>query len=278
MTDETKQSEESPFSWHRLFGLMLIDYLSTSPFSVELEVDLSHHRQLLDVIVVRRRSGEVAVCMPDGLQDLGDHNLISFKSFHETLDDWTLKELTGHYVNYRKQVSPKGKLLSEDAFRLFAVCSRYPRDLLHDVPHLELQPGVFEIRRGTDQIRVVIAGELPLEERNALIHLFSAVQARVQYGAEHYQPQSKETSTLLYSIIKRHSSKEFAMPYTMQDFRRDFIKYELTPKEREEVVLEALTNSSPQKIASMLSRRGIKVYLEQKGEKKGMKVKSKRRK
>jgi hypothetical protein len=32
------------------------------------------------------------------------HNLISFKSFQESLDAWSLKELVGHYVNYRKQL------------------------------------------------------------------------------------------------------------------------------------------------------------------------------
>ena len=55
--------------------------------------DLSLKKQLLDV-------------MPEGLEELAAHNLITFKSHHEALNDWALKELTGHYVNYRKQVSP----------------------------------------------------------------------------------------------------------------------------------------------------------------------------
>jgi hypothetical protein len=42
------------------------------------------------------------------------------------LDDWALKELTGHYVNYRKQVSPRGELLPQHSFRLYAVCARHP--------------------------------------------------------------------------------------------------------------------------------------------------------
>jgi hypothetical protein len=46
------------------------------------------------------------------------HNLITFKSHQEALDDWALKELTGHYVNYRKQVSPSlQQLLPEEEFR-----------------------------------------------------------------------------------------------------------------------------------------------------------------
>ena len=41
-------------NWHRLFGLMLIDYLSSRGFDVELEKDLSQKRQLLDVVIVER--------------------------------------------------------------------------------------------------------------------------------------------------------------------------------------------------------------------------------
>jgi len=40
--------------WHRLFGLMLMDYLTHRGFRVELEMDLSLKRQFLDVLVVER--------------------------------------------------------------------------------------------------------------------------------------------------------------------------------------------------------------------------------
>ena len=43
--------------------------------------------------------------VPVGLDNLGQHNLLTFKSLHEALDGWTLDELLGHYVNYRKQIS-----------------------------------------------------------------------------------------------------------------------------------------------------------------------------
>jgi hypothetical protein len=64
---------------------------------------------MLDIVVVRRGTGDRMPPMPDGLDDLVDHILITFKSFREPLDDWALKELTGHYVNYRKQVSQRGR-------------------------------------------------------------------------------------------------------------------------------------------------------------------------
>lgn len=111
-----------PVSWHRLFGLLLSDYLTDSPFVVELEKDLSQKKQLLDVVVVRCRSGVMDRPMPDGMKDLTDHNLITFKSFRETLDDWALKELTGHYVNYRKHLADQnGTMPDESSLSLFAI-------------------------------------------------------------------------------------------------------------------------------------------------------------
>src|SRR4029077_15812655 len=107
--------------WHRLFGLLLTDYFTGSPFTVEVERDLSEQQQFLDVVVLRRRRGRFAGRLPDGLDGLAEHNLITFKSHRETLDGWARKALIGHYVAYRKLVSRSpSELLSEEHFRLYA--------------------------------------------------------------------------------------------------------------------------------------------------------------
>ena len=90
--------------WHRLFGLVLSDFFSNTPYSVELERDLSLRQQFLDVIIVRKRAGAIQRPLPDGLDNLSAHNLLSYKSLHEPLDRWALEELIGHFVNYRKQI------------------------------------------------------------------------------------------------------------------------------------------------------------------------------
>jgi hypothetical protein len=41
--------------------------------------------------------------LPDGLENLRPHKLLTHKSHHEALTAWVLDELTGHYVHYRKQ-------------------------------------------------------------------------------------------------------------------------------------------------------------------------------
>src|SRR5438876_4308460 len=108
--------------------------------------------------IPRNRPGELLLRLPDGFDELATHNLVTFKSFWEALDDWTLKELTGHFVNYRKQVSPSfDSLLPEDQFRLYAVCTRYPQKLAGAVDLRPVQAGVYDCRRGTDVIRVMVA-------------------------------------------------------------------------------------------------------------------------
>src|SRR5438309_189127 len=189
-------------NWHRLFGLLLTDFFTGSPFVVELEKDLSLKKQLLDVVILRRASGTFMEPLPDGLDDLAAHNLITFKSHREALDDWALKELTGHYVNYRKQVSTAdAPLLPEGDFRLYAVCSRYPHNLASAAGLDEMRPGVYDCRRGSDAIRIIVAGQLPRTEPNAMLHLFSGTADAVGYGAAHYRRRSPESSTVLDQLV-----------------------------------------------------------------------------
>jgi hypothetical protein len=226
--------------WHRLFGLLLTDLFTDSPFVVEMERDLSQQQQFLDVIVVRRSGERFSERLPDGLDDLIAHNLITFKSHHESLDAWAMKELIGHYVAYRKLVSRSpSELLAEDAFHLYAVCARFPHNLSIQVPWRERQAGVYDCSWGTDTVRVVVAGQLPQETHNAPLHLFSAAPEVVSFGQGAYHLRSQQASVLLRRLLKEFRREGFAMTYTMADFKRDYIKEELpqlTAEERKEVL------------------------------------------
>jgi hypothetical protein len=226
--------------WHRLFGLILTDFFTDSPFVVELEKDLSKQKQPLDVVILRRAPGSFAGRLPDGLENMATHNLITFKSHHDALDDWALKELTGHYVNYRKQCTPRKRpLLPEADFRLYAVCSRYPQNLAKHLTLEPVQPGVYACERGTDRIRIIVAGQVAEEPQNALLHLFSASAERVGYGAGHYDQRSHDTNPLLARVLTNYRREGNIMSYTMADFRRETAKEyleELTPEERREVL------------------------------------------
>jgi hypothetical protein len=226
--------------WHRLFGLMLTDFFTSSPFHVDVERDLSVQQQLLDVVIVRRGRGRFAGRLPDGLDGLRPHNLVTFKSRHEALDGWALKELVGADVAYRKLVSPTpSALLPQDQFGLYAVAARFPHNLSGQVPWQQVQAGVYDCRWGTDTIRVVVAGELPQEAHNAPLHLFSAAPNLVDFGGSAYQRRSEQTSRLLGQLFEKLRGEGFAVSFTMEDFNRQYIKEhfaQLTPEEQREAL------------------------------------------
>jgi hypothetical protein len=267
--------EEALRDWHRLFGLLLTDFFSGSPFMVEVERDLSVQQQFLDVTIVRRRRGRFAGRLPDGLEGLRPHNLMSFKSHHEALNDWAIKELVGADVAYRKLVSPSPSgLVSADQFGLYAVVARFPHNLSQQVPWQRVQGGVYDFRWGTDTIRVVVAGELPREPHNAPLHLFSAQPDLVDFGRSAYQRRSGNTSALLGQLFGQLRAEGFAVSYTMEDFQRQYAKEhfaQLTPAERREAleslppeerrqVLQALP---PEELLGVLSAEQIQQYLDQ---------------
>jgi hypothetical protein len=113
--------------------------------------------------------------LPDGLENLSDHNLLSYRSLHDALDDWVLKELSSYYVNYRKQVSPRNDLLPESAFRPYGISTRYPEKLAREIRLDQVRDGIYEVVRGTDRIIVIVVNEIPREEHNSLWLLFSGV-------------------------------------------------------------------------------------------------------
>lgn len=129
--------------WHHLFGLTLKDFFTDSAYHVELEKDLSLKQQFLDVVIIEQESGEPVPEPPDGLENLARHNLLTYKSLRQPLDGWALDELMGHYVNYRKQISPSlKKLLPVEDFRLYAVSTRAPEKLATEVSLAQLKKGV----------------------------------------------------------------------------------------------------------------------------------------
>jgi hypothetical protein len=249
--------------WHRLFGLLLTDFFTDSPFTVEIERDLSEQQQFLDVVILRRGGGRFVFRLPDGFDELVAHNLITFKSLHEALDAWAIKELIGHYVAYRKLVSPSPTdLLPEVKFRLFAVCARFPHNLSGQVPWQKKQEGVYHCQWGTDVVNVIVAGQLPREPHNAPLHLFSASPELVGFGQSAYRQRSEITSLLLGQLFEKTRGEDFAMTYTMEDFKRDYIKEHLpllTREEQEEVIQSLPTKT---RLAG-LSAEQVRKYLDQ---------------
>jgi hypothetical protein len=97
------------------------------------------------VVIVRRGRGRFPGRLPDGLEGVRSHNLVTFKSRHEALDAWAMKELVHHDVAYRKLVSPSPKRrLPDELFGLYAVTARLPHNLSGQVPWQPRQEGVYD--------------------------------------------------------------------------------------------------------------------------------------
>ncbi|TAN46338.1 MAG: hypothetical protein EPN21_20695 [Methylococcaceae bacterium] len=224
-------------NWHRLFGLLLMDFFTDSPYVVELEKDLSLRQQFLDVVILRKEQGDYRGELPDGLDNLRDHNLLSYKSLHEPFDDWALKELAGHYVNYRKQVSPiPDQLLPETHFQLYGVSTRFPEKLHRRLPLRQLKPGVYEIAWGTDNIRMIVLSELATGQHNAVLRLFSAQREAVIEAQRQYRMRQPDVSTVVQQLFDNYRLENLDMPYTMQDFQKDYVREHLNVLSPDEVL------------------------------------------
>jgi hypothetical protein len=91
------------------------------------------------------------------------------------------------------------------------------------VPLARMKEGVYEVRHFTGAIRVVVINQLPLEEQNALLHLFSTNRERLAYGIRHYRIRSSETSSLLYDLYRRYQEEVKTMPDALEEFTRETI-------------------------------------------------------
>jgi hypothetical protein len=241
--------------WHRLFGLTWMDFLQDTPIDVETEIDLSLKQQFVDVVLIRKGTEPILRELPDGFDDLAAYNLMTFKSHHEALDGWALCELVGHYVNYRKQMSPSmQELLPESDYRLFAVCARYPLQLSRRITFTTVREAVYDLQFGTVPIRVIVVSQLPLEKRNAMLHLFSAREGLLRYGRENYRPQSPETSTVLYELFKAYR-EDPEMNEKLKQFVRESNK-EIFKGMTVEEVIRSLPPETLRELAHVLQANG----------------------
>jgi len=244
--------------WHRLLGMVLTDLFTGRPWRVELEQELALKSQRLDILIIERQSGEATSTqaqdlagLPDGLETLAAHNLLTYKSHHEALDIWALEELTGHYVTYRKLQSIRAaqarrgrsggasagqagaRLLPARDFRRYAVATRIPRGLLRRLPPGVCRatdwPGVYDLVLGVPPIRLIVINALAEHPRNAPWEIFAGELERSRYGLAHFQPPGTLGQLLQHHLTTAYRLEVPDMAYTVDDFMRD--TYELIARD-----------------------------------------------
>ncbi|MDJ0837869.1 MAG: hypothetical protein QNK37_15235 [Acidobacteriota bacterium] len=219
--------------WHRLLGLVFSDFFSDTGYEVELEKDLSLKKQLLDILVIYKEQNKPLYEEPDGLDNMSQYNLMTYKSMNEPLNRWAVEELHGHFVNFRKSL---GKPLTPyNDFSLYAVATRFPSDLAGQVDLKRIKTGVYEVQWGIGKIRVIVLGELPKTRNNAVWNLFSGIAEKVTYGQMHYHWRNPDASTVIDKLFEKYNLEGLKMSYTLEDFQREYRKEiidSLTAEER----------------------------------------------
>ncbi len=204
-------------NWHRLFGIFLTDYFTDTPYTVELEKDLSLKQQFLDVVILHKGKGDYQGILADGLDNLSAHNLLSYKSMQESFDRWAVYELIGHYVNYRKQFSKP--LLLESDFSLYAISTLFPQKLTKEFPVTELKPGVYQFN-ALKNIRLIVLKQIAQVEHNAIWHLFSDNPKNIKFGIDRYHSKMS-MSGIVNVLYENYQLKELLMSYTIDDFNKE---------------------------------------------------------
>ncbi len=179
-------------------------------------------------MIIKKIQGKQIKKLPNGLENLANYNLVTYKSLREPLNEWALVELIGHYVNFRKQTSPSlEKLLPESNFKLYAISTRYPHNLKKKVQIVEIQKGVYDILLDISTIRLIVLNRIPESPENALWQLFSGKADKFVYGDKHYNWHYDKQQSVLNSLYELYQMEEISMSYTWNDFERDYTKKHL---------------------------------------------------
>ncbi|WP_353570423.1 hypothetical protein [Candidatus Albibeggiatoa sp. nov. BB20] len=199
----------SKINWHRTFGLTLTDFFLDSEYEVVLEKELTAKKQFLDVVIIKRAEGKPLIEFPEGLEELAQHNLLTYKSIHEPLNEWAIDKLIGHYVNYRKQESISlNNLLPTNNVKLYAVCTRFPSSLQKQgLQLIKQQAGVFNLIYGSHQIKVLVLGQMPQKYSNAIWQLFSGKSEGFVYGGKNYNWHSERDRAILNQLYEFYKQK-----------------------------------------------------------------------
>ena len=128
------------------------------------------------MLIISKSTGKPVDKLPDGFEFLTDYNVLTYKSLNQSLNQWAIVEILGHYVSYRKIVSPKDELLPESKFQAFAVC-KYPPKVLDSEKNFgedikKIKAGIYKIEsKLIGSIIILVLSQMALEEQNALWQL-----------------------------------------------------------------------------------------------------------
>jgi hypothetical protein len=87
----------------------------------------------------------------------------------------------------------------------------------------EEKQGVYELSWGSQEVTVVVCGEVEACQRNALWLMFSAETTRVELGLTSYQWRQESLNLLRTQLYNQYRLEGFKMGYTIADYKRDYV-------------------------------------------------------
>jgi hypothetical protein len=234
--------------WHRIFAVSLADTVTGWPFRVIQELELAQIKQRLDAAIIRAEGtpGQTdRPDLPDGLTDLAEHNIVTYKSIRESLGRSAMWELVSNTVLYAKQEWRRSwakAIRRTGRLRLIAVATQRPNWLSSS--HAILAPGVWEVDFLGLALRVIVPRNVEFIPRNSLWHLLSGDPQRVEYGLQHYQMRDASLYNILNELKRNYSLEGIEMPYTIEDYKR-------------EVARELLVEMSPEEVLEYVNHRKL---------------------
>ncbi|MBF0100799.1 MAG: hypothetical protein HQK77_07830, partial [Desulfobacterales bacterium] len=219
------KNDQGWLNWHRLWGLMITPLFQRLGCEVTVEVDLAFQKQILDVVVVRKRKHKKLpkLINPDyyeGFETLNEYNLISFKSFNEVFNHQALEEFYGHLTNYRKL----NQIEKDGLINLYAVTHHLPDKLFKpylNTPFLSvIKPDmIYELKLLTP-VRFIITRKM----NHPILGLFSNDLQQIMKSRErleHDQWLINEVNSYLGELYKFYQLEGLNMPYTQEMFIKD---------------------------------------------------------
>jgi len=108
--------------------------------------------------------------------------------------------------------------------------------LLSGVSTKKVAKGVYEIQILSRKIRIIVLSRLPLAQRNAVLAFFSFDAESVRFALANYKWHMDDGSTVINQLLEKYSLEGIAMPYTMEQFQKDYIKAHIGVLDPEEVL------------------------------------------
>ncbi len=255
--------------WHRLVGKGFSDLLAGLPFRVIQEMDLSARRSRLDFALIHLLLNEADADgrdpkgwrwpeLPDGLTDLTEANLITYRAPGSSAKRATLWELIGYAVDYLKlehkgdwdplraaaeeqpaseaeqEIDDKARQarelfieskVAEEKVRLICVTTHRPEWLDPGSKPWQTAalPGIYELAGYELPIRLIVPRGVDKCPRNALWHVLSGDKELVHYGMLHFQAKDRALHSLFCrDVADCYSGQGIRlMAITSEDYRRE---------------------------------------------------------